>query len=79
MPRKTGVNWDYLVELVEYSPAGQLAWNLEWFVDWDTTWTERAPVDRDTILTNTIVRWRDCSRRSRLELTPARSAAPSAH
>ena len=39
------------------SPAGQLAWNLEWFVDWDPTRGERPPVDRDTILTNTTIYW----------------------
>ena len=26
------------------SPAGQLAWNLEWFVDWDPTATNQTPV-----------------------------------
>jgi hypothetical protein len=25
------------------SPAGQLAWNLEWFVDWDPAQTTRSP------------------------------------
>jgi pimeloyl-ACP methyl ester carboxylesterase len=39
------------------SPAGQLAWNLEWFVDWDPTRTERAPIDRDTILTDVTTYW----------------------
>jgi pimeloyl-ACP methyl ester carboxylesterase len=39
------------------SPAGQLAWNLEWFVDWDPTQSERIPVDRDTILTNVSIYW----------------------
>ncbi len=39
------------------SPAGQLAWNLEWFVDWDPTRTERAAIDRDTILTNVTIFW----------------------
>jgi pimeloyl-ACP methyl ester carboxylesterase len=39
------------------SPAGQLAWNLEWFVDWDPTGSERAPVDRDAILTNVTAFW----------------------
>ena len=39
------------------SPAGQLAWNLEWFVDWDPTRTDRSPVDRDTILTNVAIYW----------------------
>jgi len=34
------------------SPAGQLAWNLEWFVDWDPTATAQAPINRDIILTN---------------------------
>ena len=39
------------------SPAGQLAWNLEWFVDFDPTATEQTPVDRDAILTNVTTFW----------------------
>ena len=39
------------------SPAGQLAWNLEWFVDWDPTKTRSAPIDRDAILTNVTTFW----------------------
>jgi pimeloyl-ACP methyl ester carboxylesterase len=39
------------------SPAGQLAWNLEWFVDWDPTTTPQTPVDRDAILTNVTTYW----------------------
>jgi pimeloyl-ACP methyl ester carboxylesterase len=39
------------------SPAGQLAWNLEWFVDWDPTTTNQTPVDRDAILTNVTIFW----------------------
>ncbi len=39
------------------SPVGQLAWNLEWFVDYDPTATETTPVDRDAILTNVTVFW----------------------
>jgi pimeloyl-ACP methyl ester carboxylesterase len=39
------------------SPAGQLAWNLEWFVDWDPTRTKQTPVDRDAILTNVTIFW----------------------
>lgn len=39
------------------SPAGQLAWNLEWFVDWDPGRTNQAPVDQDTILTNVTIYW----------------------
>jgi pimeloyl-ACP methyl ester carboxylesterase len=39
------------------SPAGQLAWNLEWFVDWDPTTTGQAPIDRDIILTNVTTYW----------------------
>jgi pimeloyl-ACP methyl ester carboxylesterase len=39
------------------SPAGQLAWNLEWFVGWDPTTTNQAPVDRDAILTNVTIFW----------------------
>jgi pimeloyl-ACP methyl ester carboxylesterase len=39
------------------SPAGQLAWNLEWFVDWDPTRSEQTPIDRDTILTDVTIFW----------------------
>ena len=39
------------------SPAGQLAWNLEWFVDWDPTATDHAPIDRDAVLTNVATYW----------------------
>jgi hypothetical protein len=39
------------------SPAGQLAWNLEWFVDWDPSSTSRPPIDPDTILTNVTAYW----------------------
>jgi len=39
------------------SPAGQLAWNLEWFVDWDPTTSRKTPIDRDAILTNVSIFW----------------------
>jgi pimeloyl-ACP methyl ester carboxylesterase len=39
------------------SPAGQLAWNLEWFVDWDPTQTQRTAIDRDAILTDVTTFW----------------------
>lgn len=39
------------------SPVGQLAWNLEWFVDYDPTATEQTPIDRDAILTNVTIFW----------------------
>lgn len=39
------------------SPAGQLAWNLEWFVDWDPAQTTHSPIGRDTILTNVTIYW----------------------
>lgn len=39
------------------SPVGQLAWNLEWFVDYDPTETRQTPVDRDAILTNVTIFW----------------------
>jgi Epoxide hydrolase N terminus len=39
------------------SPAGQLAWNLEWFVDWDPTRTDRTPIHRDAILTDVTIYW----------------------
>ncbi|WP_285775770.1 epoxide hydrolase family protein [Microtetraspora sp. NBRC 13810] len=39
------------------SPAGQLAWNLEWFVDWDPTATRQTPIDRDAFLTDVTIFW----------------------
>lgn len=39
------------------SPAGQLAWNLEWFVDYDPITTKQTPIDRDAILTNVTAFW----------------------
>ena len=39
------------------SPAGQLAWNLEWFVDWDPEATARPPIDRDAVLTDVTIYW----------------------
>ncbi|HET6707199.1 epoxide hydrolase [Amycolatopsis sp.] len=39
------------------SPAGQLAWNLEWFVGWDPAATNQTPVGRDAILTNATIFW----------------------
>ncbi|MFE7311750.1 epoxide hydrolase family protein [Streptomyces sp. NPDC057555] len=39
------------------SPVGQLAWNLEWFVDHDPTTTRQPPPDRDAVLTNTTLLW----------------------
>jgi pimeloyl-ACP methyl ester carboxylesterase len=39
------------------SPVGLLAWNLEWFVDYDPGRSEQTPVDRDTILTHVSLFW----------------------
>ncbi|NIH83143.1 epoxide hydrolase family protein [Amycolatopsis granulosa] len=39
------------------SPAGQLAWNLEWFADWDPGHSEQTPVERDAILTDVTIFW----------------------
>ncbi|CAM3350943.1 epoxide hydrolase family protein [Stackebrandtia soli] len=39
------------------SPVGQLAWNLEWFVDWDPANTEQTRVSRDAILTDVTTLW----------------------
>jgi pimeloyl-ACP methyl ester carboxylesterase len=39
------------------SPVGQLAWNLEWMVDWDPTETRQTPIDRDSILTDVMIFW----------------------
>lgn len=71
------------------SPAGQLAWNLEWFVDWDPTTTGRIPVDSDTVLTNVTTFWLTATAGSAARLyfeatpetwgrRPARSSVPTA-
>jgi pimeloyl-ACP methyl ester carboxylesterase len=39
------------------SPLGLLAWNLEWFVDYDPTVTDQTPVDPNAILTDVSVFW----------------------
>ncbi|HEX4815073.1 MAG TPA: epoxide hydrolase [Nonomuraea sp.] len=39
------------------SPLGLLAWNLEWFVDYDPSGTRQTPVDRDAILTDVTTYW----------------------
>lgn len=39
------------------SPLGLLAWNLEWFVDYDPARTVQTPVDRDAILTDVTICW----------------------
>ncbi|MDR8408301.1 epoxide hydrolase [Nonomuraea sp. 3-1Str] len=39
------------------SPLGLLAWNLEWFVDYDPSRAVQTPVDRDAILTNVTTFW----------------------
>ncbi|KXK58589.1 epoxide hydrolase [Micromonospora rosaria] len=39
------------------SPVGQLAWNLEWYVDWDPTVSTQTPVSRDAILTSVTALW----------------------
>ncbi|MBW0105405.1 epoxide hydrolase family protein, partial [Pseudonocardia sp. KRD291] len=39
------------------SPLGLLAWNLEWFVDYDPETTGQAPVDPDAYLTNVSTFW----------------------
>jgi pimeloyl-ACP methyl ester carboxylesterase len=39
------------------SPVGQLAWNLEWFLDWDPTQTRQAAINRDAILTDVTTFW----------------------
>jgi hypothetical protein len=65
------------------SPAGQLAWNLEWFVDWDPGRTVQTPVDRDAILTDVTIFWltRTAGSAARLYLEAAggwgERAAPS--
>jgi pimeloyl-ACP methyl ester carboxylesterase len=39
------------------SPLGLLAWDLEWFVDYDPTSTKQTPVDPDAILTDVTICW----------------------
>ncbi|MEV0630034.1 epoxide hydrolase family protein [Nonomuraea wenchangensis] len=39
------------------SPAGQLAWNMEWYVDWDPANKVQTPVDRDVLLTDVTIFW----------------------
>ncbi|MEJ3656660.1 epoxide hydrolase family protein [Actinomycetes bacterium KLBMP 9759] len=39
------------------SPAGQLAWNYEWFADYDPTASTMTPIDRDAILTDVSSFW----------------------
>jgi hypothetical protein len=39
------------------SPTGVLAWNLEWFVDYDPARTLQTVIDRDLILTNVTLYW----------------------
>jgi pimeloyl-ACP methyl ester carboxylesterase len=39
------------------SPLGLLAWDLEWFVDYDPARTQQVPVDRDAILTGVSITW----------------------
>lgn len=43
------------------SPVGLLAWNIEWFVDYDPTSTVQAPVERDAILTDVTIFWLTCT------------------
>jgi pimeloyl-ACP methyl ester carboxylesterase len=58
------------------SPAGQLAWNLEWFVDWDPTQTGQARIGRDAILTNVTTFWLTATAGSAARLY--REASPEA-
>ncbi|WP_232660340.1 epoxide hydrolase family protein [Pseudonocardia sp. TRM90224] len=39
------------------SPAGQLAWNYEWFADYDPAASKTTPIDRDAILTDVSSFW----------------------
>lgn len=39
------------------SPLGLLAWQLEWFVDYDPSRSTQKPVDRDAILTDVAITW----------------------
>jgi pimeloyl-ACP methyl ester carboxylesterase len=39
------------------SPIGLLAWDLEWFVDYDPDRGVQTPVDRDAILTDVSITW----------------------
>ncbi|WP_411144377.1 epoxide hydrolase family protein [Streptomyces sp. x-80] len=66
------------------SPVGQLAWNSEWFVDYDPTATKHTAIDRDAILTNVTIYWltRTAGSAARLYFEagtelPARRPSPS--
>ena len=39
------------------SPVGLLAWDLEWFVDYDPTTTPQTPIDPAAILTDVTITW----------------------
>ena len=39
------------------SPVGLLAWDLEWYVDYDPAATTQTPIDPDAILTNVTITW----------------------
>jgi Epoxide hydrolase N terminus len=39
------------------SPLGLLAWNVEWFVDYDPARTEQVAIDPDAILTDVTICW----------------------
>jgi hypothetical protein len=39
------------------SPLRLLAWNLEWFVDYDPAQTEQVAIDADAILTDVTICW----------------------
>lgn len=39
------------------SPLGLLAWNLEWFVDYDPTSSDQTPIDLDAVLADVTIYW----------------------
>lgn len=39
------------------SPVGLLAWDLEWFVDYDPTTSPLTPIDTDAVLTDVTITW----------------------
>ncbi len=39
------------------SPVGLLAWDLEWFVDYDPTTSDQTPVDLDAVLADVTISW----------------------
>ena len=57
------------------SPLGLLAWNLEWFVDYDPARNEQVAIDPDAILTDVTICWHTNTAGSSARLYKEASAA----